>query len=71
MNKFGFNNEWVKSTTLPEFKDWCAGNQAKHEMSDTDIEAYWNSLQPVKPPQPVKATKKNDNGGNEAKPVES
>ncbi len=75
MNKFGFNDVWVKSISLKEFKDWCADNQAKHEMNDTDIEAYWNSLQPPKVntplPQSAKTSKgkQDDNGGNEGKPI--
>ena len=72
MNKFGFNDEWVSTLSLPQFKDWAAQNTGKHEMSDTDIESYWNSLNPGKKEKPAKATKAtvntaaNDNGGNES-----
>lgn len=67
MNKFGFNDIWVTTLTLPQFKDWATQNQAKHEMSDVDVEAYWNSLQPAKAaplPEIPKVTKPqpNENG---------
>lgn len=68
MTNISFDDEQVKGMSKDEFAQHFADNN--YDWSDTDIEGYWNKLNPALPyatgtndKQPKRSQKPNNTGG--------